>query len=73
MTLDQALSVSVAVAVRNEARALPALLASLRAQASREARLMLADDVIVNEGRIDDLAEQVERLHERYLQLAETA
>jgi dephospho-CoA kinase len=48
-------------------------LASLGAQASREARLELADDVIVNEGRIDDLAEQVDRLHEKYLRLAGTA
>jgi dephospho-CoA kinase len=48
-------------------------LASLGAQASREARLELADDVIVNEGRIDDLAEQVHRLHEKYLRLAGTA
>lgn len=48
-------------------------LASLRAQATREARLALADDVIVNEGRIDDLAGQVERLHEKYLRLAGTA
>jgi dephospho-CoA kinase len=45
-------------------------LASLRAQATREARLALADDVIVNTGRVEELAPQVERLHEKYLQLA---
>jgi dephospho-CoA kinase len=43
---------------------------SLRAQASRDARLGLADDVIVNTGFIADLTAQVEELHERYLQLA---
>jgi len=45
-------------------------LASLRAQATRETRLAFADDVIVNTGRIDELAEHVVRLHENYLQLA---
>ena len=45
--------------------------ASLRAQASRDARLGLADDVIVTTGFIADLTTQVEELHERYLQLAD--
>ena len=45
-------------------------MASLRAQASRAARLGLADDVIVNTGFIADLTTQVEELHERYLRLS---
>ena len=48
-------------------------LASLRAQATREARLVLADDVIVNSGNVDDLAGHVARLHEKYLALAAAA
>ncbi len=44
--------------------------ASLRAQASREARRAIADDVVVNAGRLDELDAQVQRLHERYLQLS---
>ena len=44
--------------------------ASLRAQAKREMRLDIADDVVTNTGRIDDLREQVAALHERYVQLA---
>lgn len=44
-------------------------LASLNAQASRAERLALADDVIRNTGRMDDLAGQVGRLHETYLTL----
>ncbi|MGC4029903.1 MAG: dephospho-CoA kinase [Steroidobacteraceae bacterium] len=39
----------------------------LAAQASREARLSLADDVIRNEGDISRLAGQVEALHKTYL------
>ena len=42
----------------------------IRAQATREARLAVADDVIVNDGPLDELAGTVERLHARYLQLA---
>jgi len=44
--------------------------ASLQAQASRAARLAIADDVVTNTGRIDDLRDQVARLHEQYSKLA---
>lgn len=39
-------------------------------QASRQARLARADDVISNNGGLDDLERQVEALHRRYLALA---
>jgi dephospho-CoA kinase len=45
--------------------------ASLRAQASRAARLEIADDVVLNTGRIDDLRSQVADLHSRYVKLAQ--
>lgn len=41
------------------------------AQATREQRLALADDVVSNEGHPDALQAQVERLHHAYLQLAD--
>jgi len=44
--------------------------AILAAQASRAARLALADDVIVNDAAAQALRAQVAALHERYLQLA---
>ncbi len=44
--------------------------ASLRAQVRRETRLGIADDVVTNTGRIEDLREQVAALHERYVRLA---
>ncbi len=44
--------------------------AALRAQALRETRLGIADDVVTNTGRIEDLREQVAALHERYVKLA---
>lgn len=43
--------------------------AILAAQAKREDRLAVADDVIVNEGSLDDVYRQVDRLHEKYLGL----
>ena len=43
---------------------------SLRAQAQRETRLGIADDVVTNTSRIEDLREQVAALHERYVKLA---
>jgi dephospho-CoA kinase len=44
--------------------------AILRNQASRQARLAAADDVIDNSGDLAALHKQVEKLHERYLALA---
>ncbi len=42
----------------------------LAAQATREQRLALADDVLNNDGRSEDLPEKIAILHQRYLQLA---
>ena len=44
--------------------------ASLNAQATRAERLAMADDVVRNTGRVDDLRQQVEELHAKYLALA---
>lgn len=44
--------------------------AMLDAQASREQRLAIADDVITNDGTLEDLDLRVRQLHERYLALA---
>jgi dephospho-CoA kinase len=45
--------------------------AILASQASRAARLAVADDVLLNAGTVTDLRQGVDRLHERYLKLAE--
>jgi dephospho-CoA kinase len=47
--------------------------AILNAQASRNARLKAAHDVITNEGDMSTLREQVAALHARYLELAQQA
>jgi dephospho-CoA kinase len=47
--------------------------ASLNAQATRAQRLAVADDVLRNTGRVDDLREQVAELHQQFLRLAATA
>jgi dephospho-CoA kinase len=39
-------------------------------QATREQRLAAADDVIVNQGTLQQLATQVENLHRNYLERA---
>jgi len=44
----------------------------LAAQASREERLAVADDVIQNDGELGDTRKQVERLHLDYLQLGQS-
>lgn len=42
----------------------------LQAQASREARLAVADDVITNSGDIAELNKQIEQLHRQFCQFA---
>ncbi len=44
--------------------------AIMSAQATRQQRLAVADDVIDNNGKADDLTEKVTQLHKHYLQLA---
>lgn len=44
--------------------------AIMATQATRQERLAIADDVIVNDAGIDDLATQVDALHARYLKLS---
>ena len=46
--------------------------AILASQASRSARMAAADDVLLNSGTVTDLRQGVDRLHERYLRLAES-
>jgi len=47
--------------------------AILASQASREARLAASDDVLRNSGTVADLRQAVDRLHEKYLHLAQTS
>lgn len=47
--------------------------AIMATQASRATRLEVADDVISNEGTLDELYEQVDRLHESYLEFTRMA
>jgi dephospho-CoA kinase len=47
--------------------------AILASQASRAARLSQADDVLLNAGTVAELRQSVDRLHEQYLQLAQTS
>src|SRR5579872_6256546 len=44
--------------------------AILKTQVSRGKRLKLADDVIINDGKYEDLVPQVDKLHQLYLSLA---
>jgi dephospho-CoA kinase len=47
--------------------------AIMSAQATRAQRLAVADDIIDNNGKTDDLPKQVFQLHKKYLQLAKQA
>ena len=76
--LDRILVVDVPVAVQHarlmQRDGIDAALADrmIAAQASREARLALADDVVVNDGEPEQLQAEVERLNAAYRALANT-
>ena len=42
----------------------------LKAQAKRHDRIAHAQDLIINDGKVEDLIPQVEKLHQNYLQMA---
>ncbi len=44
--------------------------AIIDAQVNRQDRLLAADDIIDNQGRIDELQQQVQQLHQKYLKLS---
>jgi len=46
------------------------IIAIMRSQASRNSRLAAADDVIDNDGSLDELGTQVRAQHEKYLKIA---
>lgn len=45
----------------------------MNTQLERDHRLTLADDIIINDGSVDDLTEQVNTLHQQYLVLGSKA
>ena len=47
--------------------------AILASQASRDARLAAADDVLLNGGTVAELRQSVDRLHEQYLKMARSS
>lgn len=70
LVVDCAEQLQVLRVVKRSALAEPQVRAIMATQASREARLAAADDVIVNDGGIDDLTPQIDRLHALYNALA---
>ena len=70
VVVDLPRELQLARAIARDAMAPSLAEAMIDAQASREQRLAIADDVIDNSGPPHALAPQVAALHERYLQLA---
>jgi dephospho-CoA kinase len=71
LVVDCPLETQIARVMRRNGFTREQVLAIIARQATREARLAAADDVIVNDARgVDDIARDVEMLHHRYLALA---
>jgi dephospho-CoA kinase len=63
---DEALQISRAV--KRSGLREQAVAAVMRAQLAREIRLALADDVIENNGSLQDLGEKITEIHKKYMQ-----
>jgi len=71
LAVDCSVETQVARVMRRNGFTREQVLAIIARQATREARLAAADDVIVNDGATPKtLAQDVEALHERYLELS---
>src|ERR1700682_1319518 len=74
LVVDCSVDMQLARVMRRNAFTREEVLAIVGRQATREARLAAADDVIVNEDApLEHLAAQVDRLHRQYLSLAGAA
>jgi dephospho-CoA kinase len=71
LTVDCSVETQIARVMRRNAFTREQVLAIIARQATREARLAAADDVIVNDGRpLEELALDVGQLHRTYVSLA---
>ena len=74
LVVDCDVETQIARVMRRNAFTREQVLAIIARQATREARLAAADDVIVNDAKpVGELAREVHTLHERYLEMAAKA
>ncbi len=71
LVVDAPMEVQIERAMRRDGMDRASAQRLIAAQATREERLALADDVIVNDGPIQALDDSVARLHQFYLRLAD--
>lgn len=70
LVIDAPRPLQIARTLRRDGTSLAQVEAILAAQTTREDRLAVADDVIVNDGSLEALHAEVDRLHSVYLSLA---
>jgi dephospho-CoA kinase len=73
LVVDAPAALQIARAQQREQMAIEQVLAIIRAQADRQQRLAIADDVIDNTEDLVSLKQKIVQLHQHYLQLASAA
>ena len=72
LVVDASEATQIARTIRRDGLTAAEVEAIMHSQVSRRVRLAQADEIIRNDGDIDDLRMQVNHLHDRYLQKAAT-
>ena len=73
LVIDVPEELQLARTIRRDNNSEAQVKAIMAAQTSRQARREFADDIIVNDGTLEQLQAEVEKLHRHYLSLAQTA
>ena len=69
LVVDTSVSLQLQRASARDKTEISIIQAIINTQVTREQRLAHAQDVIINDGKLEDLLRQVERLHKKYLTL----
>ena len=68
LVIDCDESLQIARSTQRSGLSEQAVIAIMHAQVSRKTRLALADDVIENNGGLQELSKKIERIHKKYMQ-----
>ena len=71
LLIDATIELQIQRASKRDDQSIEQIKKIIQVQMSRDAKLELADDVVLNDGHLDHLYQQLETLHQHYLKLSQ--